>query len=133
MGSVAEYSTIQADAMQVLQRNGATIATAYDTEGGRLVVIPASTARAYFIEDGDGASLALHRHGGDYIARAGGAVQLYKRPHPATLHAVAMAHARSVNHHNAVATQHGGAVDIKPIEHHRGRIARDIAELVAKF
>lgn len=133
MGSASAYTTIQAHGSQVLQRNGATIATAYDTEGGRLLIIPATTARAYYIEGDDGARLALHKHGGDYIARAGGAVLLYKRPHPATLHAVALAHARSINHHNATAARYGGAVDIAPIEHDRGRVARDIAELVAKF
>lgn len=119
--------------MQILQRNGATLATAYDADGGRVLIIPASTARAYYITDADGGRVALHKHGGDYIARAGGVIQLYKRPHPATVHRVAMAQARGVLYHNATAAQHGGAVDIKPIEHNRGRIARDIAEFAAEF
>ena len=85
------------------------------------------------VTDADGVPVALHKHGGDYIARAGGAVLLYKRPHPATVHRVAMAQARGVLYHNATAAQHGVAVDIKPIEHDRGRIARDLAELAAEF
>ena len=101
------------------------IATVINTATDRILMIKSDKLKAYRFD-----GVQLKHDGGVAMGIIKDTLEIYKRPHTATVHNAIIAKNRGVLYHNAYATVHS-EYNIAPIENDIDLLINDMAECIA--